>query len=727
MKRYSNVYVSFNIFLIILVFLIVSTCTPLLKAEDSADERIEYRAEDKGEIRADNRAEGGTENGAENMAGDRGEDLTEDEAEEQQDELFTRRFALLVGANHGGKDRVTLRYAVDDARAVQNVLEEMGGIYPRDSRFLANPTRAAFLQEIRTLSGNVKQAKEKFRRVEVIFYYSGHSDEENLFLGHDRISYKEFKELITSIGADVRIGILDSCSSGAMTLPKGVKKKPPFLLDSAYDMKGYAFITSSSATEAAQESFRLKRSFFTHNLISGMRGAADRNQDGRITLNEAYQFAFDGTLTQTEKTMAGPQHPSYHIQMSGTGDVVITEIWKSTAVLVLKEALGGKIYIHNKDNVLVVELNKPAGREIAIGLDAGKYRIINIDGAAIWESKITLESGQSAELDLERFSQTDKIPTQLRGTIPASHPVSKYQTEKRWRIELFGGFSSINPNDLNLRATFDTIYGSFYGEDYFQYLEDLGELRSFTKTNEGGKPNHLRHSIPIGIRLRYGFTNWFDISVGFSYFTGTRESQFINKFEYVDSGGIAALYTDELRSYSLSAKGYIPSVGIHLGKKISSRFRLEGFLIGGPLFAECAYAMDWISGWPITDSNGDFGNMQEGFLEEIGTGTGVSLQTGAKLDFSFAKRYGVFLEGGYAFQKVSDISGPGTRSMSSHRESWEGEWAMKQDIRALPWGTAYFLWPSNGWSYFHGTWWRARDFELDISGFQLKLGLYFRF
>ena len=731
MKRYSNVFGSFNIFLIILVFLIVPTCTPLLKAEDSADDRVEYRAEDKGEIRAEDmvekRAGDSGEDSAENMVGDRVEDLTEDEAEQQQDELFTRRFALLVGANHGGKDRVTLRYAVDDARAVQGVLEEMGGIYPRDSRFLANPTREAFFKEIKTLSEDVKQAKEKFRRVEVIFYYSGHSDEENLFLGRDRVSYKEFKDWITSIGADVRIGILDSCSSGAMTLPKGVKKKPPFLLDSAYDMKGYAFITSSSATEAAQESFRLKRSFFTHNLISGMRGAADRNQDGRITLNEAYQFAFDGTLTQTEKTMAGPQHPSYHIQMSGTGDVVITEIWKSTAVLVLKEALGGKIYIHNKDNVLVVEMNKLAGREIAIGLDAGKYRIINIDDAAIWEAKVTLESGQSKELDLEKFTQTDKIPTQLRGTIPASHPVSKLQRDKRWRIELFGGFSSINPDDLNLRATFDDIHGSFNGEDYFQYLEDLGELNSFTKTNEGGKANHLRHSIPIGIRVRYSLKSWFDISLGFSYFTGKRDSSFKNSFELIDNGGVSSLYTDELLSYSLRARGYIPSLGIHLGKKISSRFRLEGFLMGGPLFAECAYAMDWVSGWPITDSNGDFGNMQEGFLEEIGTGTGVSLQTGAKLDFSFAKRYGLFLEGGYAFQKVSDISGPGTRSISSHRETWEGDWAIKQDIRTRPWGTAYYLWPSNAWNYFQGTWWRAREFELDLSGFQLKLGLYFRF
>jgi hypothetical protein len=137
--------------------------------------------------------------------------------------------------------------------------------------------------------------------------------------------------------------------------------------------------------------------------------------------------------------------------------------------------------------------------------------------------------------------------------------------------------------------------------------------------------------------------------------------------------------------------------------------------------------MDWVSGWPLTDLNGDFGNLDEGSLEEIGKGTGMSLQAGAKMDFNLAERYGLFIEGGYAYQRVSDLSGPGTRSMTSHRETWEGEWAIKQDIRVRPWGTAHFLWPSNGWEFFQGTWWRAQDFELDLSGFQVKIGLYFRF
>jgi hypothetical protein len=271
------------------------------------------------------------------------------------------------------------------------------------------------------------------------------------------------------------------------------------------------------------------------------------------------------------------------------------------------------------------------------------------------------------------------------------------------------------------------MYDTFYADDYFKYQADRGEIVSFLKTNEGGKANFLRHSIPVGIRLRYGISHWFDLSFGFSYFTGSRKSSFKNTFEVIGNEGSSILYTNEFLNYTLSAKGYIPSIGIHLGKKITSSFRLEGFLTGGPLFAECMYFMDWSSGWHGPDPSGDYGNLEEGFLEEKGSGTGLALQAGAKLDFDLTKNYGLFVEGGYAYQSVSDISGPGTRSLPSHRDSWEGEWAMKQDIKVQPWGTARFLWPSNGWDLFGGTWWRARDFKLDLSGFQVKIGIYYRF
>jgi hypothetical protein len=100
-------------------------------------------------------------------------------------------------------------------------------------------------------------------------------------------------------------------------------------------MRGHAFLTSSAETEAAQESDRIRASYFTHYLISGFRGAADLSGDGKVTLNEAYQFAFNETLGRTVDTRGGAQHPSYDINLTGTGDVVMTDVRQTTATIVL--------------------------------------------------------------------------------------------------------------------------------------------------------------------------------------------------------------------------------------------------------------------------------------------------------------------------------------------------------------------------------------------------------
>ena len=114
-------------------------------------------------------------------------------------------------------------------------------------------------------------------------------------------------------------------------------------------------------------------------------------------------------------------------------------------------------------------------------------------------------------------------------------------------------------------------------------------------------------------------------------------------------------------------------------------------------------------------------------LEERGSGIGLALHTGIRMDFNFSRTIGLFVEGGYAYQAVYKVSGPGKRSITSQRESWEGDWAIKENVKAYPWGTINLTWPSNGWKGLDGDWWRAGDFNLDLSGFQARIGIFYRF
>src|SRR6185436_8809935 len=116
-------------------------------------------------------------------------------------------------------------------------------------------------------------------RIEVLVYYSGHADEQGLLLGDDRYSYRTLRDRLDQIPADVRIAILDACASGAFTRLKGGRVRPAFLVDESANMRGHAFLTSSAATETAQESDRIRASYFTHYLISCFRVAADLSGD----------------------------------------------------------------------------------------------------------------------------------------------------------------------------------------------------------------------------------------------------------------------------------------------------------------------------------------------------------------------------------------------------------------------------------------------------------------
>ena len=56
-----------------------------------------------------------------------------------------------------------------------------------------------------------------------------------------------------------------------------------------------------------------------------MRGDADRDHDGRVTLDEAYAYAYGRTVAATAATRAGAQHPTYAFDLKGAGDVVLTQ------------------------------------------------------------------------------------------------------------------------------------------------------------------------------------------------------------------------------------------------------------------------------------------------------------------------------------------------------------------------------------------------------------------
>ncbi len=333
-----------------------------------------------------------------------------------KEQASVKRFALLAAANNGGDGRIPLRYAITDALSMAKVFQELGGLDNHDRSLLLEPSPDEIVDGIARLKERLQAAKKQNLRTEVLFYYSGHSNENGLLLGNKLLSYKRLKNSLNELDVDVKLAILDSCASGAFTRIKGGKKRQAFLVDASSSVSGHAFLTSSSANENAQESDAIEGSYFTHYLVSALRGAGDVNNDKRITLNEAYQFAFHETLARTEQSLSGAQHAAYDIQLAGAGDLVLTDINNTNAILRLSETFTGRLYIRNSAGRLVVEMNKVVGKSIDIGLDATTYLLTLDNRGDLYRASVTLNNKQATAIFMSQFQPVDRVSAVAKGS-----------------------------------------------------------------------------------------------------------------------------------------------------------------------------------------------------------------------------------------------------------------------------------------------------------------------
>ncbi|MDQ1239613.1 MAG: ankyrin repeat protein 50 [Thermodesulfobacteriota bacterium] len=163
----------------------------------------------------------------------------------------------------------------------------------------------------------------------VILFLSGHGrfdpmrPKEFFFLPHDaenefiattgvRMSGLEF---LNGISAEKILIIADACYAGGFSQMKAKSPVPSLelFLKEAKHSSGRAIISSSKDGQLSWELPGHNNSVFTHNLLEGLRGKADRDHDGLVTLNEAYEYAY----AQTKDATKGRQHPQFEGSVVG--------------------------------------------------------------------------------------------------------------------------------------------------------------------------------------------------------------------------------------------------------------------------------------------------------------------------------------------------------------------------------------------------------------------------
>lgn len=365
----------------------------------------------------------------------------------------TRRFALLVGNNEGGVGTTELRYAEDDVSKLASVLKDLGGYRPGDLAIVLGKSAVEVEQALADLEERLRAAETPEVHTTLMVYYSGHAKQGDLWLGKTRLPMSTLRRRLGESAADVKIGIIDSCESGAITRDKGGRRGPSFLfeVDDRESARGLILISSSSENESSQESDELGGSFFTHYLASGLRGDADESGDQRVTLGEVYAYTYHKTVNVTANTRSGTQHPTYAYDLEGQGDIVLTDLSRGRSGVFFDDRVDGDFLIFDMDrDQVAAEISKKPGLARRLALPPGDYVVKKRLSDHLRMARFELGPGQYYDVDEslmddvafeDDYAKGPAIRTELeyRRTRTNLRTVAVYQSffSKSARAELF--------------------------------------------------------------------------------------------------------------------------------------------------------------------------------------------------------------------------------------------------------------------------------------------------
>jgi hypothetical protein len=282
------------------------------------------------------------------------------------------KLALIIGHNHGGAALPVLRFAQRDARRLARLLVTLGGFSRSQIELLLSPTPAKVRAAMKRLR---KRAIASKRKAMFVLYYSGHAQNDHFQLGNRTMAFGEMMRFSRTLPVRVRILIVDSCFSGRFLRMKGARRKSSIKwLPKRVRTRGLAILTSSEANGRSFESDRIRGSLFTSSLLAGLRGAADKNADQRISLSELRNYVYQKTLARSAEQSSEVQRPSHRLELQGQGALFLTYLKKGSARVSFPNKMEGHFFLY-RGTELVQDFRKQKGESLRVAVHGGAYRL----------------------------------------------------------------------------------------------------------------------------------------------------------------------------------------------------------------------------------------------------------------------------------------------------------------------------------------------------------------
>jgi len=314
------------------------------------------------------------------------------------------------------------------------VLRDLGGFPAENLLLLRGENAETIRRALIALNDRIRTRPNAGGRAMLLVFFSGHADAAALHLGGTTLDHGQLRQLVRGSAAAVRLLVVDACRSGALTRVKGGRDAAPFAvtLDQGMAGEGAVFLTSTSANEDAQESDDIRGSFFTHALASALLGAGDANGDGRVVLEEAYRYAYEATLRESSRTLAGPQHPTFQYDLRGQGQIVLTTLDANEGGRGVLSFPAGRSYLvmqGDRGGAVVGEVGAH-DRTRRLNVRADRYFIRGRGPGYLLEGSVALAAGETRALDDRSLARVEYARLVRKGRGEATlvqGPLAGYQ------------------------------------------------------------------------------------------------------------------------------------------------------------------------------------------------------------------------------------------------------------------------------------------------------------
>ncbi len=255
------------------------------------------------------------------------------------------RWAVVIGTGRYESPEIPrLHYTVPDAEALYEVLIGPGGFKKEHVLLITDRTeKKPTLRNIKWSLGTFLARSAK-KDDTVVIFFAGHgapevdqqgverdgfakylvpSDAEPDDLYSSGLPMDELQTIFARIEAERVVVFLDACYSGAAGGRTFASKKTrsahvdDLFLERLTQSKGRAIITASRSAEVSIELPELGHGIFTYYLVQGLKGAADLNRDGIVSLQELYEYV-EREVAQKSRAVGGNQHPVMKGELEGS-------------------------------------------------------------------------------------------------------------------------------------------------------------------------------------------------------------------------------------------------------------------------------------------------------------------------------------------------------------------------------------------------------------------------